>query len=254
MTSPNIKTTHAFTTRFGGVSDAVFESMNLAQRSGDEIVKVRDNYTILCNALGISTDDIVCSNQVHGTHIRVVTQEDRGNLFKPDSKQADGLVTQAPGVALMVFAADCVPVLLYDPVKKAAAAVHAGWRSTVANIAGITVKKMADEFNCSPVDIKAAIGPCISACCFETDDDVADSIYDAIGDAAQDCLTKKGLKFLVDLKKANRILLLNAGLSDIAISNECTSCLSDKYWSHRKTQGQRGSQAAIIMINDQAGS
>ena len=249
MTAPNINTTHAFTTRTGGVSVGIFESLNLAQRAGDEPEKVRENYLRLCNALGISTDDLVCSTQVHGTHIRVITRDDCGDLLKPNSNRADGLITNTPGAALMVFTADCVPILLYDPVKKAVGAVHAGWRSTVANIAGIAVQEMEKEFGCSPADIKAAIGPCISKCCFETDADVADAIYNALPLNADSCLEQHGNKYMIDLKETNRILLVNAGVEDIEVSYECTSCLDDKYWSHRKTQGNRGSQAAIISLS-----
>jgi len=250
MTSPNINTTHAFTTRIGGVSSGIFESLNLAQRVGDEPERVMENYSRLCNVLGINTDDLVRSTQVHGTNIRIVTRDDCGGLLNPNEPQADGLITNTPGVALMVFVADCVPILLYDPVKKAAGAVHAGWRSTVANITGIAVQKMVNEFGCSISDIKAAIGPCISKCCFETDTDVADAVQNALHENSKACIKKRGNKYLVDLKEANHFMLKNTGLNDIIVSDECTSCLADKYWSHRKTQGQRGSQAAIIMIRN----
>ena len=250
MTSPNIEAKHAFTTRIGGVSGGIYESLNLAQRAEDDLDNVKENYKRICEALGINTDDIVCSNQVHGTHIRVVTRDDCGKLFKPNTHQADGLITQTPGVALMVFVADCVPVLLYDPVKKVAGAVHAGWRGTAANISGIAIDKMKNEFGCSPSNIKAAIGPCISKCCYETDSDVADALLKTLESKAERCLTKKGNKYFVDLKEANRLIMENAGLKDIIISDECTSCLYKKYWSHRKTKGQRGSQAAVIVVRD----
>jgi len=248
MTSSNIAATHAFTTRLGGVSNGIYESLNLAQRAGDDIENVKENYSLLCNTIGINTDDIVCSNQVHGTHIRVVTRDDCGSLFKPNTHQADGLITQTPGVALMVFVADCVPILLFDPKKRVAGAVHAGWRSTAANIPGIAVDKMTSEFGSSPADIKAAIGPCISKCCYETDSDVADALSEALNDNVHRCYIKHNSKYFIDLKEANNLLLKKAGLIDITISDECTSCLSDKYWSHRKTKGQRGSQAAVIVI------
>jgi len=255
MTSPNIKTRHAFTTRFGGVSSGIYESLNLAHRAGDDPDNVKDNHALLCRALGISADNIVCSNQIHGTYIRVATRDDCVGLFTPEqralaaSHQADGIITQTPDVVLMVFTADCVPVLLYDPVRYIAGAVHAGWRSTVSNITGIAVQKMEKEFGCSPGDIKAAIGPCISKCCYETDADVAEAVYRVLPGAADDCLQQHGDKYMVDLKQANYFLLKNAGLNDILVSDECTSCRNDKYWSHRRTNGQRGSQAALITID-----
>jgi len=248
MTSPNITATHAFTTRLGGVSTGIYESMNLAQRADDNFDNVRENYNRLCLALGITTDDIVCSTQVHGTHIRAVTKKNRGGLFKPNTNQADGLITNTPGVALMVFTADCVPILLHDPIKSVVGAVHAGWRSTVADIAGTAIRKMESEFGCSPADIKAAIGPCIAKCCYETDKDVADAMRRVLFEKAESCLTRHENKYYTDLKEANRLLLTEAGLNDIAVSDECTSCLCDKYWSHRKTNGQRGSQASVITL------
>jgi hypothetical protein len=245
----HIATTHAFTTRFGGVSGGIYESLNLAQRADDSFDNVKENYSRVCNTLGISPDDIVCSTQVHGTHVRVVTRDDCGRLFKPDPHTGDALITNTPGVALIVFVADCVPILLYDSVRRVAGAVHAGWRGTTANIAGITVSKMISEFECSPSDINAAIGPCIGKCCFETDADVADALKIALNDDACNCFTQNGKKYNVDLKEANRILLKNARVENITISDECTSCQSDKYWSHRKTQGRRGSQAAVIVVD-----
>ena len=254
MTAPNISTTHAFTTRFGGVSSGIYESLNLAQKSGDDPVNVKENYSLLCKALGLTVDDLVFSTQVHGTHIRCVSKEDCGKLFSPAASplpvphQADGLVTNTPGVALMVFTADCVPILLYDPVKKAASAVHAGWRGTVADIAGTAIRKMTNQYGCSPTDINVAIGPCISKCCFETDSDVSDAVTAALGKDASGCITQQNNKYMINLKEINRIFLTKAGVTNITITDECTSCLDKKYWSHRKTQGHRGSQAAIIVI------
>jgi len=254
MKASNISTPHAFTTRFGGVSSGIYKSLNLGSKMDDDPENVIENYSRLCKCLDISIDDIVCSTQVHGTHIRTVTRDDCGKLFAPGRQQADGLISAAPGAALMVFTADCVPVLLYDPILNVTGAVHAGWRGTVANIAGIAVKRMSDEFGCSPFNIKAAIGPCISKCCFETNKDVTDVLYAVIPDNAENCISLKindhNNKYMVDLKKANRILLEKAGIADISISNDCTSCSGDKYWSHRKSNGQRGSQAAIIKTPD----
>jgi len=250
MTSPNIKTTHAFTTRLGGVSTGIYDSLNLAQKAGDNIDNVKENYSRLCAALGISKDDLVCSTQVHGTDIRLITRDDCGRLLQNNPYKADGLISRTPGAALMIFTADCVPILLYDPVKKAAGAFHAGWRGTVSNIAGIAVSKFCESFGSSPADIKAAIGPCISKCCFETHNDVADALRSALGQSANSCFTQTADKFMIDLKQTNRIFLSKAGVTDINISDECTSCSSEKYWSHRKTKGERGTQAAIILIDN----
>ena len=118
------------------------------------------------------------------------------------------------------------------------------------NIAGAAVDKMTAEFGCRPADIRAAIGPCISACCFETGDDVRDAVVQLLGGEAPRYAVPRGDKYRVDLKGINTLLLERAGVrgENIAVSPECTSCRSDKYWSHRVTKGQRGSQAAVIIL------
>jgi len=249
MTAPNIEANHAFTTRYGGASRGIFESLNLGIFLGDDPVHVNGNFRSLCDALSISCDDIVRSRQVHAADIRVVTDDDRGRVFDETPNAADGLITQETGVALMIFIADCLPILLHDDVRHVAGAVHAGWRGTVLDIAGAAVRKMSEVYGCLPGSIKAAIGPGISKCCYETDRDVADALYAALGSSAMTCVTESGSKFMVDLKEANRLLLIRSGLSDISVSDECTACRCDKYWSHRRSNGRRGSQAAVITLS-----
>ena len=249
MTSPNIDCPHAFTTRFGGVSGGVFEALNLGQSLGDDLVSVKSNYNILCDTIGISIDDIVKSSQVHGNNVRIVTKKDCGKLFSTDTPAADGLITNEKNVALIVYTADCVPILLHDPLRNVICAIHAGWRGTALNIVGEAVQKMANEFKCSLANIKAAIGPCISKCCYETSQDVPDALHKILGKATDSCVVPRNGKYMVDLKEANNLMLKKAHVKDIAISDECTSCLSDKYWSHRKSNINRGSQASIIVNN-----
>ena len=251
MASPDITTAHAFTTRHGGVSSGIYSSLNLGMKLGDDPGCVEENYSRICRALGTMPGDIVCSSQIHSARIRVVSQKDRKRLFKPNPEQADGLVTCDSGVALTVFTADCVPILLHDPVAGAIGAVHAGWRGTAADIAGAAVQAMIGEFGCMPENIRAAIGPCISVCCYETGSDVADAMHKIISDPPvykSKSFSSSG-KFMADLKECNRRLLIRAGLRDISVSDECTCCENEKYWSHRFTGGKRGSQAAIIVLN-----
>jgi len=248
MTAPNIEAAHAFTTRLGGVSTGIFKSLNLGQSLGDDHENVLENYSVLCGAIGISCGDLVGSRQVHGARIRVVTNADRGEIFVKTSNEADGLVTRDPGAALAVFTGDCVPILLHDPVRNAIGAVHAGWRGTAADIAGAAIRKMKDEYGCDPADVRAAIGPCISKCCYETGGDVTDALLEELPEAAESCFTPRGGKYMTDLKEANRLMLIRAGARNITVSDECTFCLSDKYWSHRRTNGRRGCQAAIIVM------
>jgi len=247
LTAQNIHTPHAFTTRRGGVSQGIYSSLNLGINRGDAPAHVRENYNLVCGALGIEISDVVRSNQVHGARVRGVTLEDRGELFKSTPPEADGLITCDTGVALMVFTADCVPILLHDRVCGVIGAIHAGWRGTVLDIAGVAVQRMVDDFGCRRTDISAAIGPCISKCCYETGQDVADALQKTMGKAADNCISVQGGRFMVNLKESNRLLLERAGLIDVTISDECTFCSNDKYWSHRRTNGQRGSQAAVIV-------
>jgi YfiH family protein len=252
MTARNISATHAFTTRLGGVSGGVFSSLNLRARDGENPENVRANFEIICRALGVSPECLVFSNQVHGASARVVSLDDRTVPTGRPTGDADAMATSARGLSLVVFTADCAPILLHDPLVGAIGAVHAGWRSTAGDVAGAAVSLMSRELGCRPSDIRAAIGPCISSCCFETGSDVAEAMFALFpGSAERDAtVRRRGDKFLVDLKAANALLLERAGLlrENIAISDECTCCLGDKYWSHRATGGVRGSQAAIISL------
>ncbi|MDD7487412.1 MAG: peptidoglycan editing factor PgeF, partial [Clostridiales bacterium] len=157
-----------------------------------------------------------------------------------------------PGVALVCFAADCTPVLLFDPVKNVAAAVHAGWRGTANGIVRKTVEKMAREFGSNPADIGAAIGPCISQCCFETDLDVPQAMLAAFGPEADAYIEKRGEKYFVDNKGLNRLWLTRMGVTNIDVSQDCTMCQPERFWSHRVTKGYRGSQTGIIELQEAA--
>lgn len=242
---------HAFSTRQGGVSEGIYTSLNLGANRGDDPARVRQNYHILCSAIGISPSCLVFSKQVHGDQIRVVTASDAGKgLDRPVDYEADGLICDDPNAALVVFSADCIPILLYDPVRGAIGAVHAGWRGTALGIAAKAVNKMSAVFGCQPAHILAAIGPGLSQCCFETDEDVPAAMWAALGTDAAPYLAQQGAKWHVDLKGLNRQFLQNAGVQPdhISISADCTRCLPDRYWSHRVTGNQRGSQAALIQL------
>ena len=175
----------------------------------------------------------------------------RSGLDEPEPWQADGLVTDIPGVTLAVYSADCLPILLYDPVRRVVGAVHAGWRGTALGIAAKAVERMVDCYGCDRLDILAAVGPGISKCCFETHEDVPNAMTEAMGAAALSSIEVLPTgKFHVDLKGLNAKRLESAGLAPehIAVSADCTCCLPEKYWSHRYTHGERGSQAAMIAI------
>ena len=252
LTASVLPCRHAFTTRFGGVSEGVYESLNLGEHRGDDPEKVRENYRRLCAALGVPLSSLVFSRQVHGSAVRVVTEADRHELFAPVPYEADALVTNRMGLTLTVFTADCVPVLLLDPDAGVAAAVHCGWRSSVKDILGGALEAMR-ALGARAENVRAAIGPAIGGCCFETGPEVPEAVRSWLGgDAGAFLRPREGIpgKYLVDLKGANRRRLLQLGLADghIAVSPDCTMCRPEKYWSHRVTKGVRGSQAALIAL------
>ncbi len=250
MTSSLIGAPHAFTTRLGGVSGGIFSSLNLGENRGDREEDVRENYRRICEACGFYVNRLVFSRQIHESTVRYVTSGDIHQLFTPVPYHADGLMTDEKDLTLTIFTADCVPVLLWDGKKNVISAVHAGWRGTAAGIVTKAVTSMKERFGSREEDIFAAIGPSIGQCCFETDGDVPDALKDAMGNMADAFISRKGEKFHVDLKGANACLLRQAGVpkGNIDVSDECTMCLHEKYWSHRYTRGIRGSMASFIMV------
>ena len=251
LTAANLAAAHGFTTRFGGVSEGIFSSLNLGANRGDSLESVKENHRRLAAALGYSPEKLILANQVHGDSVRVVTENDCiGSISHLEYPACDALVTASPGVALMVFTADCTPILLHDPVTGAVGAVHAGWRGTALGIVAKTVDTMAQAFGSRPEDIRAAIGPNIGKCCFETHRDVPDAMMSSLSDEAKPFIQPAGEKFFVDLKGLNALWLRRAGVAQIEISKECTACAPHRYWSHRVTGGQRGSQAGVILCKE----
>lgn len=242
-------TPHGFTTRLGGVSTGSLASLNLGIHRGDRPENVLRNYEILGDALGFAPEDTVFTRQTHTDIVARVGRQNRGEgLYRPVEPERDGLVTDEPGVVLTIFTADCTPILFYDPVRRAVGAAHAGWRGTAAGIAARTVERMARAFGCHPEDIRAAIGPCISRCCFETDGDVPEAMVKALGREAEAAITGSGPKYHVDLKALNQIWLRRAGVREIDVCPDCTACQPNRFWSHRITHGDRGSLAAVIRL------
>ena len=252
MTAPTLRAKHGFTTRYGGVSTGHLASLNLGSNRGDVPERVFRNYDLLGEAVGIDVRRMAFPKQVHGSVVRAVTEADV-HIFGTDVPyEADGLVTNVPGLALICFTADCVPVLLCDDVHGVIAAVHCGWRSSVADILKNAVTEMC-ALGAEPERICAAIGPAIGKCCFEVGAEVIDAAEAWLGgDTAGLYLPETGTegKFLLDLKGANARRLVQLGLSpeNVAISDECTVCAHEKYWSNRYTKGRRGSQGALIVL------
>ena len=248
LAAEGISAAHCFTTRLGGASAGYLGSMNIGMHRGDTPENVLKNYEILGSALGFKVENCVLTKQTHTNIVRAVTKADGGTgLFKPEFDPCDALITNDPGVALVVFTADCTPILFHDPVTGAVGAAHAGWRGTAGDIAGNTVRAMCEAYGCDPQNIRCAIGPNIGQCHFETDADVPDAMIAALGDAAKAHITQKGEKYYVNLKEINALFLRRAGVWSIEISTACTACDPRRYWSHRLVGSRRGSQGAVIV-------
>ena len=252
LTAEGITVPHCFTTRLGGVSEGYLSSLNIGLHRGDDPKNVEENFCILADALGIQPEDFVLTKQIHSDIVVKVGRADRGKyMAEGASPECDALITNEPDLPLVVFTADCTPILLHDPVTGAVGAAHAGWRGTAMGIAGKAVDAMVREFGCEPKNIRAAIGPNISFCCFETDRDVPDAMVAALGEEAKAFIRPHGEKYYVNLKEINALWLRRAGVEQIEISDACTVCRPDVFWSHRVTRGQRGSQGAIIVCKEE---
>lgn len=250
LTAPGITAQHAFSTRLGGVSTGVLESMNLSVRRGDEPERVRENWARLSAATGIDLSGVVYAKQIHSADVRIARPEDLQPPELDPRFECDGFVTNCPGVPLAVFMADCIPVLLHDPVAGVIGAVHCGWRGSVQDMIGAAVAQM-HTLGAQPEHIHAAIGPGIGACCFEVGPEVVEGVEQLLGGDTEGLVREKpDGKFMVDLKRANarRLAQLGVPARQIDISEACTMCRPDQFWSHRQTNGRRGVQAAIITL------
>ncbi len=250
MVSDKISARHMFTTRIGGVSSGVFASWNLGMNRGDDVDALRENYRLAGEILGCGGDDFVVTRQVHGRTVYLATESDRCPVGSDKRMECDGFVTNVKGLPLMIYIADCVPVLMHEPEAGVIAAVHCGWKSSVQDILGAAVEKMC-ALGARPENIRAAIGASIGRCCFECDDDVPEAVEGYLGGDTAGLFEKKpDGKTHVDLRAANERRLLQLGLrgENIDVSSECTMCLPQKYWSHRATNGVRGSMAAAIVL------
>ena len=250
LAAEGITVPHCFTTRHGGVSTGIYGSMNLAIGQNDSLENVKANHRILGAALGFDPEKLVMTRQIHSDIVRVVTDKDCSGPCHRDYPYCDGLVTNTPGVTLMIFTADCTPLLFHDPVTGAVGAAHAGWRGTAQDIAGNVIRTMVREYGCDPQNIRAAIGPNIGQCHFETGEDVPLALQETFGEEVNTFIEKRGEKYFPDLKAINALAMQRAGVRHIDISDACTYCQPDRFWSHRVTRGDRGSQGALILCRE----
>lgn len=226
---------HGFTTRLGGASGPPFDSLNLGGAVGDDPGRVADNWAAVERETGLSFARV---KQVHGA--RAV----RLDAASPPAVEADVVVSRTPGLAACVSVADCVPILVADPSTGLVAAVHAGWRGTLARAVAEAVRALAAEAGAPPSRLLASIGPSIGPCCYEVSPDLAARFAAEIGPEVVSARRAPAL----DLWAANAVILAAAGVpsSRIELLRRCTSCEREVFFSHRRDAGRTGRQAAFI--------
>ena len=244
---------HAFSTKHGGVSTDEWTSMNFAFSRGDKPENVIENYKIFSNAVGFDYNSLVTSSQDHHTYVRPVTKNECGiGIWREkDMLSVDALITNEPNVTLVTHYADCTPLFFVDTVGKAIGLAHAGWRGTVGRIGEEVIKKMTSLYGTNPKDVVVAIGPAISRCCYEVDRDCAENFYNLKDlDNSKFIFPKDEVKYMIDLLETNRQIVIKAGVKEenIVLSDLCTKCNSDLLWSHRATNGHRGTMCAFMCI------
>jgi polyphenol oxidase len=226
----------AESTRHGGVSQAPYASLNLGGSTQDDQDHVAENNLRFFSSLGIALESVAKSHQIHGVEIL--------NVVKPGRYEGyDALISNTKNVQLAVTIADCTPILIFDPVQHAVAAIHAGWRGTVQGIVTRTLQSMKQYFGTNPAHCLAYVGTCIDACSFEVGEEVAEHF----NETHKHWNTEKG-RFFIDLKNANRSQLLEAGVPASQIETSAYSTVLDNrdYFSYRFEKGVTGRLLATI--------
>ena len=233
---------HAVTTKS---SDQAYQ-FSLALHTGEDANTIIENRKMIASLLHSKNNlHFIVANQTHSDNIKVIeAKKTKGWESLADAvEDCDALITNEKDVILTILTADCVPILLFDREKKVIAAVHAGWKGTQAEILAKTVLKMKEIFACDPKDIVASLAPSIGACCYEVGEDVAKHFFET-----PDALTKKGEKYMLDLPFLNKQQLLDVGLPEenIEMSDVCTACEVERFFSYRKEQGCSGRFMSMI--------
>lgn len=243
---PQSRVTQAVFTRHGGASPYPWESLNVGGTVGDDPKRVVENRTLIFNAVKRDLTSMFDVWQVHST--RIICAESSRKMDTPYLK-ADAILTDNPNVTLFMRFADCVPVFLFDPVQNVIGLVHSGWSGTVKKISILTVETMAKKYGSKPENIIAGIGPSISHNHYPIRQDVIRQVRTAFGKNEAKVLIKEKNVIQFDLWEANRILLSQAGLNAIEVSNVCTASNPSDWYSHRGEGGKTGRFGALIGLN-----
>ena len=244
LTAPNLDVPHGFTTRTGGVSVSPYGSLNLGLSSGDASESVAENRRRVMKALGVTREAVCAFHQVHSA--RVI--EGYPTWFE---EEADASVTDDPDLLLVISVADCSPLLFHDPVQEVVGAAHCGWRGTVKGIARAVVEKMGALYSSDPNDIRVAVGPGISASCYQVGEEVVRAFADAGFPESVSYPDDEG-RFRLDIAAANRWMLARAGVppENIWTSDWCTYSDPTRFYSHRRDAGKTGRHWATIRLKE----
>jgi YfiH family protein len=235
---------NAIFTRLGGVSRPPFAELNVGHLVGDELAAVETNHRLIYQTLGLSNEEVVTAHQVHGNGTAMVGP-DHGGKVVPST---DGLITNTPGMNLMLRFADCLPIFLYDPERQAIGLGHAGWRGTAAKLAQRIATLMIEDLGSDPRKMIAGLGPAIGPCCYQIGTEVAELLKASLEDWEGALHHLEGNTFHLNLWEANRQQLMKVGIREIEVTQICTACHPDEFFSHRAEKGQTGRFAAVIGI------
>ncbi|MBN2555410.1 MAG: peptidoglycan editing factor PgeF [Anaerolineales bacterium] len=239
-------TKHAVFTRHGGVSPAPWDSLNFGSIVGDSQARVHQNLLRALSALEIAPSSVYDVRQIHSN---LVVEAVSGRNNAPP-QHADAILTRARGVTLLMRFADCVPILLLDPVIGVIGIAHAGWQGTVKNVVGAAVNQMKAHYGVDPANILAGIGPSICQDHYQVGQNVIDAVQARFGDDAEALLDVRESGCYFDLWSANRALLEQSGVCSIEVAGICTACSPEDWFSHRASGGTTGRFAALITFTE----
>ncbi len=233
---------HAVFTRLGGVSAPPYDSLNVGASVADDPAAVQANQAKVLQTLHLPAERIVTGHLVHSARVARVGLSDGGKVVPG----TDGLLSREP-VALLLRFADCVPILLFDPVERVVGLLHAGWKGTAAQIAQQGVRQMQQQFGCQPENLLAAIGPSIGPCCYTVQEGFVAEVSRA-WPQAQSFIRKDRNGYHADLWGMNSRQLQDAGVRQIELAGICTACHRDEFYSHRGDGGTTGRFAVVLAL------
>ncbi len=244
---------HAVSTRLGGVSQGTYRSLNLSAKVQDDLVRVKENWTLLSRAAGMDLETPVYVDQVHGDRVIKLDAANRspsgGSLG-----EGDAIITNEKGVPIMLLVADCLPVFFYDPTHQAVGLAHAGWKGTVGHVAAKALLAMGEAYGTRPEEVRVALGPCIGLCCYEVGVEVYREFAEVFPWAGEVFQSSSPSHWKLDLAEANARQLMEIGLKEgnLIRSDLCTVRHHDLFYSHRaEAAGEKktGRFGAFIMLN-----